>query len=93
MIDLTNIKTLLQIAGITQLKISFNGELQIVNAEYVFKGIPGHKQIAYQEVIDSLTIGQPAAPACLVPEDNQPARELLDEDGLNKMAGEQDAAG
>ena len=59
MINLNNIKIILQTAGISQLKISFDGEFQIIDAEYVFRGKPGHKKITYQEVIDSLNIGLP----------------------------------
>lgn len=59
MIDLTNIKTILQVAGISQLKITFDDEHKVVNAVYRFKGKPGTKQITYQEIIKSLTIGMP----------------------------------
>lgn len=63
MIDLNNIKIILQTAGISRLKINFDGELQIVNAEYVFRGVPGHKQITWEEIINSLKIGLPEEPA------------------------------
>ena len=59
MIDLNSIQTILKVAGITKLKIEFDGELQIVNAEYIFRGVPGHKQITWEEIISSLTIGTP----------------------------------
>lgn len=63
MIDLKQIKTILQIAGISRLQIQFNNAQQYVNADYEFKGKPGNRQITYQEIIDSLTIGHPTAPA------------------------------
>ena len=56
MITLGSIKIILQTAGISRLKISFDGELQIVIAEYVFRGKPGHKQITWEEIINSLEI-------------------------------------
>ncbi len=61
MFDLSNIKTILKVAGINQLEIQFDDEHQLVNAEYVFRGKPGTKRITYQEVIDSLTIGMPGS--------------------------------
>ena len=67
MIDLNHIKIILQTAGISRLKISFDGDLQVVNAEYVFRGKPGHKKITYQEVIDSLNIGLPETPVKRLP--------------------------
>ena len=63
MIDLNNIKTILQIAGISWLKIHFDNEQKHVKAYYVFKGVSGIKQITYQEIIDSFTIGMPGPPA------------------------------
>jgi len=71
MIDLNNIRTILQVAGISRLKINFDGELQVVNAEYTFRGVPGHKQITWEEIIDSLTIGLPGQPVCPAVEDNK----------------------
>ena len=59
MIDLNNVKTLLKVAGITQLKISFDEKQHLVNAEYVFRGVPGAKQMTYREIIDNLSIGVP----------------------------------
>ena len=59
MVNLNNIKTILQIAGISRLKISFDNELKVVNVVYLFKGKPGTKQITQQEIIDSLAIGPP----------------------------------
>ncbi len=63
MVDLKQVKAIMRLAGITKLKLTFDGYLQIVNAEYVFKGAPGHKQITWEEIIDNLTIGQPEQPA------------------------------
>lgn len=65
MITLGSIKILLTTAGISRLKIDFDDEHKHVNAEYVFRGVPGTKQITYQEIIESLTIGltrQPVGP-------------------------------
>ena len=62
MIDFNKIKAILNLAGISQLQISFDEEQSIVNADYVFKGQPGKKKITYQEIIDSLAIGQPVPP-------------------------------
>jgi len=59
MINLTNIKSILQVAGISRLEISFDDEHKVVNAVYLFKGKPGTKQITQQEIIDSLAIGPP----------------------------------
>jgi len=64
MIDLQSIKILLQTAGISRLKIDFDSDHNIINAEYVFKGKSGIKQITYVEIIDSLNIGSPEAPVC-----------------------------
>ena len=61
MIDLNTIKLLLTTAGISRLKIDFDDERKFVNAYYVFRGVPGSKQITYNEIIDSLTIGLPEA--------------------------------
>jgi len=63
MLDLTNIKTILKMAGINQLQISFDEKHRTVNADYVFNGQPGKKQFTYEEMIDSLAIGQPVPPA------------------------------
>lgn len=62
MFDLSNIKTILQVAGISQLYIDFDENHRVVNAYYVFRGKPGTKRITYQEVIDNLTIGMPGQP-------------------------------
>lgn len=59
MIDLSNIKTILQFAGISSLLIKFDNEKQIINIWYVFKSVPGKKQISFQEVTKLLSIGQP----------------------------------
>ena len=59
MINLNNIKTILQIAGITYLRIDFGNDQKHVKAYYVFKGVSGIKQITYQEIINALTIGLP----------------------------------
>jgi len=64
MLTLESIKILLMTAGISRLKIDFDDEQKIVNAEYVFRGAEGTKQITYQEIINSLTIGLPEATAC-----------------------------
>ena len=64
MINLATIKILLTTAGISRLKINFDDAHKHVNAEYVFRGEKGYKQITYREIIDSLTIGLPEAPAC-----------------------------
>lgn len=63
MIDLKQVKTLLQIAGITRLKIRFDNDYNQIYAEYTFKGKPGTKMITYQNIIDSLTIGSSGTPA------------------------------
>lgn len=63
MINLQAIKIMLTTAGISRLKIDFDDEQQHVNAEYIFRGVHGTKQITYQEIIDSLTIGSPRVPA------------------------------
>lgn len=59
MIDLSNIKTILQVAGISRLEIAFDDKEREVLAVYVFKGESGHKYITYQEIINSLMIGPP----------------------------------
>jgi len=70
MLNLSNIKTILNLASISQLQISFDEEHRIVNADYVYKGQPGKKQITYQEIIDGFSIGQPG-PVSLGTEDNK----------------------
>lgn len=70
MIDLNNIKTILQVAGISRLKIQFNDSQKYVRVDYVFKGIPYTKRITYQEIIDSLTIGLTGVTAGSIPEDS-----------------------
>lgn len=62
MIDLKAIKIMLMTAGISRLKIEFDDEHKLINAEYVFRGESNTKKITYQEIIDSLTIGLPVAP-------------------------------
>ena len=59
MIDLNNIKTILQVAGISRLQIQFDDKQQLVNVEYVFRGKPDTTQVTYQEIIDHLSIGRP----------------------------------
>jgi len=59
MIDLNNIKTILQVAGISRLKIAFDNDHNLVNVDYVFRGETKYKQVTYQEIVESLTIGQP----------------------------------
>lgn len=59
MISLSGIKAMLVLGGVGRLKIEFDDEHKLVNAEYVFRGNLGTKQIPYQEIIDSLTIDQP----------------------------------
>ena len=75
MINLSNIKTILQVAGISLLRIQFDDEHQLVNAEYVFRGKKSYRQITYQKIVESLTIGQlgpPVGPGAVL------ARELND---------------
>ncbi len=62
MIDLTQIKTILKLSGITGLKIEFDEEQKQITAHYIFRGIVGIRQITYQEIIDSLVIGLPEQP-------------------------------
>ena len=57
MITLEGIKALLVIAGISRLKIDFDDKRKLVIADYVYKGESAIKQITYQEIIDSFTIG------------------------------------
>lgn len=76
MIDLSTIKTILQLAGISQLKIDFDENHRVVNAYYVFLGTPGTKRITYQEVIDSLTIGMPGLPVAPEPVQDPELTEL-----------------
>lgn len=71
MLSLESIRMLLTTAGISRLKIDFDEAHKVVNAEYVFRGVQGTKQITYQEIIDSLTIGSPGAPACPVVDSNK----------------------
>ena len=58
MLTLESIKVMLTVAGVSRLKIDFDDELKCVNADYIFRGESGTKQITYQEIIDSLTIGK-----------------------------------
>lgn len=69
MINLQTIKIMLTTAGISRLKIDFDEEQKHVNADYIFRGVPGNKQITYQEIIDSLSIGPAEAPAHTVVDD------------------------
>jgi len=62
MIELKQIKTILQLAGISQLKIRFDDDSQSVFADFVFKGKPGIKQLKYENIIKSLAIGLPGPP-------------------------------
>lgn len=61
MINLNQVKSILQTAGISQLKIDFDDDRRCVNAEYVFRGTRATKKITYQEIVDSLLIGLPDA--------------------------------
>lgn len=85
MLELKQVKTILQVAGITQLKIQFNDNLEFVNAFYVFRGKPGSRQIAYQEIIDSLTIGSPSALAGSVPDGYVDIKDLPGENEDNGL--------
>ena len=62
MISLESIKVMLTVAGVSRLKIDFDDERKLVNADYVFKGVPGTRRITYQEIINGFTIGLPEAP-------------------------------
>ena len=62
MITLETIKIMLTTAGISRLKIEFDDERKLVNADYIFRGVPGTRRITYQEIIDGFTIGLPEAP-------------------------------
>lgn len=64
MIELNHIRMVLMTMGISRLKIDFDDEQKLVNADYVFGGVSYNKQITYQEIIDSLTIGQPEVTTC-----------------------------
>lgn len=64
MITLEGIKALLVIAGLNYLRLDFDDEQKHVKAYYVFKGESGIKQITYQEIIDSLTIGSSDITQC-----------------------------
>jgi len=87
MIDLNNIKTILQIAGISRLKIGFDNNRNLVNVEFVFRGKLGTKQITQQEIIDSLTIGAPEAPLRLVVGDSSVLEVLPRENEDNDLKG------
>ena len=58
MLSLESIKVMLIVAGVSRLKIDFDDMRECVNVEYVFRGGLHGKQITYQEIIDSLTIGK-----------------------------------
>ncbi len=66
MIELNHIRMMLMTMGISRLKIDFDDERKLVNAEYIFRGKPSTRQITYQEIIDSLNIGLPEVTACLI---------------------------
>jgi len=87
MIDLNNIKTILQIAGISRLEIGFDNNLNLVNVEFVFRGKLGTKQITQQEIIDSLTIGAPEAPDRLVVDGSFELKDLPGENEDNGLKG------
>ena len=74
MLDLKNITTILNLAGISKLQVSFDEKHRTVNADYVFKGQPGKKKITYEEIINSLSIGQPGRPVERTLLDNQHLR-------------------
>ena len=59
MFKLTQIKIVLMTAGISRLQIQFDDKKQLVNAEYIFRGKAGTKQLTYQEIVDGFTIGLP----------------------------------
>lgn len=61
MITLETIKIMLTKAGCTRFKIDFDNDQNLLKVDYVFRGVPGNSQITYQEIKDSLTIGQPEA--------------------------------
>jgi len=62
MFKLTQIKIVLMTAGISRLQIQFDDKKQLVNAEYIFRGKAGTKQLTYQEIVDGFTIGLPGPP-------------------------------
>lgn len=74
MITLEGIKALLVIAGISRLKIDFDDEQNVVKVEYVFKGESANKQITYQEIIESLTIGLSEESTCPIVDSNKQLR-------------------
>ena len=87
MIDLNNIKTILQIAGISRLKIGFDNNRNLVNVEFVFRGKLGTKQITQQEIIDSLTIGAPEGPVRLIVDGQWELKDLPEENEDNGLKG------
>lgn len=80
MIDLNNIKSILQFAGISSLSIKFDNEKEMINVCSVFKGVPGKKDLSFQEVSELLSIGQPELADHAEP---APARELMELPGEN----------
>jgi len=58
MVNFEQIKILIQAAGITILKVKFDGANQLVNISYVFKGKPVKKVITFQE-IEIVLLGKP----------------------------------
>jgi len=67
MLKLESVKTMLMIAGISELQINFDDEHKRVDADYVYKGRKSRKRIPYQEIIDSLTISSSGIPFSPMP--------------------------
>lgn len=57
MASLNNLKSILQLAGISRMKIQFDNERRLVNIDYVFKGKPGKKEYTFQEITELLSLG------------------------------------
>ena len=75
MIDLHNIITILKFAGINSMLLKFDKEKELVTIWYVFKGVPGKKDISFQEISKLLSFGQPGPS---VSAETAPAPELTE---------------
>lgn len=62
MIDLKQIKTILQVAGISELKLKIDKDHENIEFDYVFRGKPGKKNITFREIESILSIGRPKVP-------------------------------
>lgn len=82
MLDATNIKSILKLAGINHLEIAIYEKLKTVKFTYIFRGKTGVKEFTFQEIKDAFEIKRSQFPGNDKPAQKwpteQPASRQLD---------------